>query len=191
MSIGDRLFATGYAGHDLDSFLHKLREYQIEVVIDIRQNPVSRKKGFSRSRLCEFLSQHGVEYVHVRPLGVPVDLRKRLREGQCNLQEYFAAYLDYLGGQVEALQEVAAVASSKRCCLLCVEERPEDCHRSAAAEEIAACADAGPLAIAPYFSAEADAANWPARTGSNRQPDVGSPCIVHDLNPPATDATLV
>ncbi|MEX2317691.1 MAG: DUF488 domain-containing protein [Pirellulales bacterium] len=68
-----KLFTAGYAGHDLDSFLEKLRNNDIQTVVDIRQNPVSRKKGFSRSRLPEFLSDHGIEYVHVRELGVPVD----------------------------------------------------------------------------------------------------------------------
>jgi hypothetical protein len=45
------LLTTGYAGHNLESFLAKLREHDVEVVVDVRQNPVSRKKGFSRSTL--------------------------------------------------------------------------------------------------------------------------------------------
>ena len=67
----NQLFTTGYAGHDLDSFVNKLRQHGVNTVIDIRQNPVSRKKGFSKSRLSAFLAENGIGYVHVRELGVP------------------------------------------------------------------------------------------------------------------------
>ena len=93
------LFTAGYAGHDLDSLLHMLTEHRIEMVVDIRRNPVSRKKGFSRLRLAE------------------------------------ARFRDYLACEAHTLRDLGAMASRKRCCLLCVEEKPEECHRSVVAEE--------------------------------------------------------
>ena len=92
MPTNSTLFTAGYAGHDLDSFLRMLGEHQIQVIVDVRQNPVSRKKGFSRSRLSEFLSNHGIEYIHLRELGVPAELRNQLRSGECGLTEYFAKF---------------------------------------------------------------------------------------------------
>jgi uncharacterized protein (DUF488 family) len=131
------LFTTGYAGHELDSFVDKLRQHGVNTVIDIRQNPVSRKKGFSKSRLSSFLAENGLGYVHVRQLGVPRDLRQRLAAEACTLEEYFAEFREYAVAQYHALGEVEALAARERCCLLCVETRPEDCHRSIVAEVLA------------------------------------------------------
>ncbi|MBN1394984.1 MAG: DUF488 family protein [Pirellulales bacterium] len=41
------LFTAGYSGHNLASFVEELREREVTVVVDVRQNPVSRKKGSS------------------------------------------------------------------------------------------------------------------------------------------------
>jgi uncharacterized protein (DUF488 family) len=131
------LFTTGYAGHELDSFVAKLRQHEVNTVIDIRQNPASRKRGFSLSRLSAFLAANGIGYVHVRELGVPRELRQRLAAEECTLDEYFAEFRKYAVEQDGALSAVAELAARQRCCLLCVETRPEDCHRSIVAEVLA------------------------------------------------------
>jgi uncharacterized protein (DUF488 family) len=133
------LFTAGYAGHDLGSFLRLLNEHRIESVVDIRRNPVSRKKGFSRSRLAEFLLSHAIEYVHVRELGVPMELRDELRCGVCDLPEYLARFREYLNCEAHTLRDLNALAARKRCCLLCVESRHEECHRSVVAEAVVLC----------------------------------------------------
>jgi uncharacterized protein (DUF488 family) len=130
------LFTAGYAGHDLDSFVAKLRQRDVNTVIDIRQNPVSRKRGFSKSRLSAFLAENGIAYVHVRELGVPRELRQRLGADECTLDEYFAEFRKYAVAQDDALGGVEKMAASGRCCLLCVEERAEDCHRAVVADII-------------------------------------------------------
>jgi uncharacterized protein (DUF488 family) len=131
------LFTTGYAGHDLDSFFEKLRGHGVETIVDVRQNPVSRKKGFSKSRLSEFLTHNGIRYVHMVRLGVPRALRDRLRSGQCTLEEYFHEFRGYAASQHDELAELQEIATHSRACLLCVEERPEDCHRTVVAEVLA------------------------------------------------------
>jgi len=133
------LFTAGYAGHDLDSFLHMLNAHRVDLVVDIRRNPVSRKKGFSRSALADFLAGQGIEYVHVRELGVPTELRDELRCGVCDLAEYLARFRNYLACEAHTLRDLGVMASRKRCCLLCVEERPEECHRSVVAEAASSC----------------------------------------------------
>ncbi len=132
------LFTTGYSGHDPKSFLALLRTNGVDVVIDVRRNPVSRKRGFSKSRLGEFLRENGIEYQHARDLGVPNELRAELKAGTCDLADYMTGFRDYLGEHADALQEVYNLASRKSCCLLCVEQCSDECHRSVVAEEVAA-----------------------------------------------------
>jgi len=136
MSAKASLLTAGYAGHTLESFLRKLEEYNVAVVVDVRQNPISRKKGFSRSRLSEFLAVHNVEYVHESELGVPRELRKQLQAGHHGLIAYFDSFRKCLAARTDALDRVYDLAIRKRCCLICLEHRAVDCHRSVVAQAV-------------------------------------------------------
>lgn len=127
------LFTMGYSGHDLQSFAETLRKNRVETVIDVRQNPSSRKPGFSRTRLSSFLQKEGFDYSHVRELGVPTPLRNQLREGEIELSGYLHQFDEYLSGQEAVLDELAELATNSRCCLICVESESHECHRSVVA----------------------------------------------------------
>jgi uncharacterized protein (DUF488 family) len=133
-----RLFTTGYSGHDVTSFIELLQDHDISVVIDVRRNPISRKKGFSSKALTQHLQKSDIDYVHTRELGVPQELRNALRDGTCELSEYLDQFRTYVDGLPDALDSLYALAKKKKCCLLCVEECPEECHRSVVADAVAA-----------------------------------------------------
>ena len=126
----------GYSGYDQASFLSELRRHHVEVVIDVRQRPLSRKKGFSRSTLSEFLAANNVEYRHEAELGVPAELRSELKAGHQDLDSYFSVFRDYLVQHTEALDRVYELAVGRRCCLICLEHSPEECHRSVVADAV-------------------------------------------------------
>ena len=127
------VLTTGYAGFKEDSFLWKLEKYGVEVVVDVRDRPVSRNRTFTQSQLQPMLEDNGIEYVHCGELGVPSDLRQELRNGG-DLQDYFDQYRAYLDGQQEALDDLYQLVTTQRCCLLCLEKKPEECHRSVVAD---------------------------------------------------------
>ena len=54
----------GYEGGTVDTFLRTLREAGVELVLDIRAAPVSRKKGFSKNQLAAHLADAGIGYRH-------------------------------------------------------------------------------------------------------------------------------
>ncbi|WP_336987204.1 DUF488 domain-containing protein [Altererythrobacter aquiaggeris] len=54
------IFTIGYEGADIDAFLATLGEAGIDHVVDVRDFPGSRKKGFSKKSLCESLNGVGV-----------------------------------------------------------------------------------------------------------------------------------
>jgi uncharacterized protein (DUF488 family) len=124
-----QLFTAGYEGFAQEDFLWKIKLHGVQVVVDVRQNPVSRNRGFTQSRLRTFLEENGIEYVHIQELGVPDRLRKELRAGK-SLRAYFHDYGIYLRTQAEAIEGLASLAGKKICCLLCLERKPEECHRS-------------------------------------------------------------
>src|SRR5690606_3603293 len=45
------LFTVGYEGLSIDEYLNKLIKHNVSVLIDVRNNPLSRKYGFSKTQL--------------------------------------------------------------------------------------------------------------------------------------------
>jgi uncharacterized protein (DUF488 family) len=129
------LFTTGYAGFDADGFLWKLRFDGVEVLIDVRDNPTSRNRAFSQPFLRRLLEENGIIYLHVQRLGVPPALRQELHSGG-NLRDYFEAYCRYLDGEEAVLGSLRPLLSEKRCCLMCLEKNPAECHRSVLADRL-------------------------------------------------------
>src|SRR5258708_3316636 len=85
----------GYAGFDLQQFLDALVQHRIDVLIDIREIPLSRKRGFSKTAFSTVLAAHGIDYVHVPILGSPKKLRHEVRETQ-DYRTFFAGVKRHL-----------------------------------------------------------------------------------------------
>ncbi|OGK16305.1 hypothetical protein A2774_05175 [Candidatus Roizmanbacteria bacterium RIFCSPHIGHO2_01_FULL_39_12c] len=68
------LFTIGYQGQNVYNFIQNLNKEHIGVIIDIRENPFSRKPGFSKSVLSKELLNAGIEYYHFQEMGTPKSL---------------------------------------------------------------------------------------------------------------------
>lgn len=129
------LFTIGYEGLDLDQFILRLKSNNVKGIIDVRDLPLSRKKGFSKTKLKARLEEEGLKYVHVRELGSPKEIRKKLREDK-DYDYFFKEFSKYLAKNREILQEISEYLFGKFYCLMCFEESAEKCHRSIVAENI-------------------------------------------------------
>lgn len=130
------LYTTGYSGFCADDFLWKVSTFGIETIVDIRDNPRSRNAAFTQSRLQPYLEEHGIRYVHFEELGVPRELRESYRKG-LERTKYFTRYRKHLDGKQAALDSLAKLMNDSICCLLCLESKAEDCHRSVLADVLA------------------------------------------------------
>lgn len=97
--------------------------------------PISRKKGGSKTALSQAMEAAGITYQHLRALGSPKKLRQQL-SAEGNYEAFFAVFKAHLGLQKESLQQAAELASARSVCLMCVEQCPDECHRSIVAEAI-------------------------------------------------------
>lgn len=129
------LYTVGYESVDLQTFLACLLEHRIEILLDVRDYPLSRKKGFSKKALAEALTEVGIDYEHWQQLGAPKLLRHRLRETE-NWNEYVEGYSEILEVQEQALADLAAKAHTNVVCLMCFERDHRECHRSLVAERL-------------------------------------------------------
>ena len=131
------LCTIGYEGFTAEQWVQQLKTQRIQVVVDVREVPISRKRGFSKTRLSELLASNNIEYVHLRALGNPKFFREKLKSGWA-FEEFAEEFERVLGDQTEALEQLGEVAASKRACLVCFEEDPASCHRSIVAEKVVA-----------------------------------------------------
>ena len=80
MSEKPVLFTIGFEGRGPEEVLEILKRKRIDCVADIRQNPNSRKPGFSKNRFAESCGAAGIEYIHIKELGTPRIIRDRMKE---------------------------------------------------------------------------------------------------------------
>ncbi len=129
------LYTIGYEGRSIDEFVACLKSSNVTVVVDVRELPLSRKRGFSKSPLKERLKKEGLSYLHVKELGSPRAIRNRLHENR-DYQSFFESFVDYLNGKDDAIQRVYEFVYDSICCLMCYERDADYCHRSVVAQKI-------------------------------------------------------
>ena len=65
------IVSVGYQGRSVGELIDVLRQGGVEVLVDVRLNPISRKPGFSKNPLSQALAEAGIGYRHERELGNP------------------------------------------------------------------------------------------------------------------------
>lgn len=132
-----RMWTIGYEGHSPESFVMKLRGAGVQRVVDVRELPLSRRAGFSKTALAMGLSKADIAYSHVKALGTPRPVRHAYKAGG-SFEEFREAYLDHVAGHAPVVQELEETAARERVALLCVEHDVATCHRGVLAELLAA-----------------------------------------------------
>lgn len=129
------LFTIGYEGRALDELIAELKSNRIDRVLDVRELPLSRRRGFSKTPLGEALAEHDIEYLHLRQAGNPYRKEKDL----IPRDELLAKYKRYISAAsgARAIADVVDAARGHRVSLLCYEREPAECHRSILAKRIA------------------------------------------------------
>jgi len=123
------LFTIGYEGITIEKYLNSLIQNDIHVLCDVRNNPLSRKFGFSKSNLLKYLSNIGIEYVHLPELGIKSEKRNNLSTDD-DYQNLFKEYKMSLFKQKESLDNLYQLLMTKsRIALTCFEHEPLHCHR--------------------------------------------------------------
>ena len=126
----------GYEGATIEQFVAALRHASVDLLIDVRDIPLSRKKGFSKNQLIDILRSCGIEYIHLRGLGDPKVGREAARAGNYALFEKI--FGKHMRSEVAArdLNIASTLVRDRRACLMCFEADYEKCHRSIVADHL-------------------------------------------------------
>jgi hypothetical protein len=112
-----------------EEFARRLLEAGVQRLVDVRELPISRRRGYAKTALSEAMAAVGIEYVHVRALGNPKPYRDLYKSGRAaEGRELYERYL--LQDQRAALDDLIGLLSDKRTALMCVEHDARACHRT-------------------------------------------------------------
>ncbi|MEU8381875.1 DUF488 domain-containing protein [Streptosporangium sp. NPDC048865] len=128
----------GYEGCDLDGFIQRLHRENVTLLVDVRLNPISRKRGFSKTALANALADAGVAYEHMRELGNPKWNRAGFGGSPAELGTARGVYAGQLvdTGARECLDRIAEAARRRTVAIMCFEADERRCHRDLVLEAV-------------------------------------------------------
>jgi uncharacterized protein (DUF488 family) len=129
------VFTIGYERRSQDGLVRDLAQAGVSLLADVRELPLSRRQGFSKTALGRALEEAGIGYAHYRALGNLKPYRDAWKRGDSAAGA--AGYLAHIGGDSsEAVDTLAVRVAEGGVCLLCVEHEPERCHRALLADSL-------------------------------------------------------
>lgn len=130
--MGMNVIGIGYEGLDVEGLLSRLRLREVLTVVDVRLNPISRKRGMSKKALKEALAVAGIGYEHIPALGNPRDNRDGFGDGDERsgrvARDRFEEILKSAPAQA-GLDRVLCLSETGVVALLCFEADQSKCHR--------------------------------------------------------------
>ena len=140
----------GVYGFDGESFLRRLRDEDVRLLLDVRQRRGVRGPEYAWAnsrRLQAALADAGIAYEHHPELAPTTELRHlqyaeddRLGVGKRSRRELAPEYTRRYTAEIldrADLTQIVPALSSGTAALLCVERDPEACHRSLIAQPLA------------------------------------------------------
>jgi len=130
------LATIGYERAVLDDFIATLKLFSVRILIDVRELPISRRKGFAKRALSTALEAADIRYLHLKGLGDPKPGREAARVGDiARFHRIFRAHMLTAVAQSDLAVAATQVAAGG-VCLMCFERDHEACHRTLVAEAI-------------------------------------------------------
>jgi uncharacterized protein (DUF488 family) len=138
LATGTVLFTIGYEGISLEAYLNKLIQNNIKVLVDVRNNPLSQKFGFSKSQLQKYCKMACIQYIHFPEVGIQSEYRQGLNSQQ-DYDRLFDFYKEVTISSTISSQSklLDLLKEHERIALTCFEANICQCHRKPLAEAIA------------------------------------------------------
>jgi uncharacterized protein (DUF488 family) len=137
----EEILTVGHSNHEEADFLALLRGAGIELVVDVRRHPSSRRlPHFERSALAASLKEAGIDYEWMgeelggRRQPAPDSVNDAWEDGQAR------GYADHMGSEefAAALAELERLGSGRRTAVICAEADWHHCHRRMVSDALVA-----------------------------------------------------
>jgi hypothetical protein len=138
----DELWTIGHWTCPKPAFLHPLLEHDVELLLDVRAQPGSRRSPqFGADEMPQWLDDAGIDYLHLPELGGRrgrQDMGPEVNAGWQNAS--FRNYADYTltPPYHHGLERLQQLARDRRVVVMCGEPMPWRCHRLLIANSLTA-----------------------------------------------------
>lgn len=132
------IYTIGHSNRGIEEFIGLLKKNQIEVLIDVRKLPGSKKyPHFNQDQLSKSLNAVDILYIHAEELG---GRRKQNKDSIHTLwkNKSFQAYADYMDTPefLKGVDRLLEFADKKRVAIMCSEAVWWRCHRALIADNL-------------------------------------------------------
>jgi len=129
-----KLYTIGFTGKSAEAFFELLEQNQVKKIIDTRIRNNSQLSGFAKGKDLAFFARRiaNIDYEHELKFAPTNELLTNYRQKNISWDEYTREYIHLLA--TRNVREEVDTESLHRCCLLCSEHSPENCHRRLLAE---------------------------------------------------------
>lgn len=125
---GSGIYTIGYEGRSIDLFVSSLVKNAIGILIDVRNNPFSRKYGFSKTGLSNICQKMGIDYIHIPELGISSEVRNKT--GPDDWVGMLDGYERSLENKECHINRITDLGKDSKVALMCFEKDRSLCHRS-------------------------------------------------------------
>ena len=132
MTRSEEILTVGHSNHEEADFLALLRGAGVELIVDVRRHPSSRRlPQFNRSALAASLKEAGIGYEW---MGEDLGGRREPDRGSVNdawEDEQARGYADHMATEEfsAALAELERLGGERRTAVMCAEADWHQCHR--------------------------------------------------------------
>jgi len=126
------VYTVGHSNHSIEEFIAILKSFNIELLVDVRSLPGSRRyPHFNKEQLSIALQKSGIDYIHMKSLGGRRKMRKDSKNNRWR-NESFRGYADYMETEEfkNAVSELETYALKVPTAYMCSEAVWWSCHRS-------------------------------------------------------------
>lgn len=132
MSQQKEIWTIGHSTRTQEEFLEMLRNFRVELLVDVRRYPGSRKyPHFAKEQMQLWIPENNIEYLHLEDLGGRRKVNKDTKNMAWRLIS-FRGYADHMETPEfhKAAQQLQELALLKRTAYMCSEAVWWSCHRS-------------------------------------------------------------
>ena len=132
------IYTIGFTQKNAELFFETIKKNSVQLLVDVRLNNKSQLAGFTKAGDIEYFLKTicGTEYYHGDEFAPTKELLKAYQNKEKSWEEYETEFNEILTGRNVCKRFVQRFNKYDRICLLCSEQKPDQCHRRLVAEMI-------------------------------------------------------
>lgn len=129
-----RLFTIGFTKKSAETFFTRLQLAGVKRLVDVRLNNVSQLAGFTKKDDLRYFTKVicEIDYVHLPDLAPTQVILDGYKKHKGSWELYETQFLDLM--RTRRVEDKISRELLNNGCLLCSEEKPQNCHRRLVAE---------------------------------------------------------